>query len=308
MPPHPPPPTPPPPPTEAQRVTHLLNQRFRNGRPDNSLSRAGVLVHQFGFEYYDDRHEPWRMRRDRAGRGARSAMLILNGQRPDPDGSGKIGVFRQNRGGYILRPDALRLKCSYPTDGETQDSPCSWGHWCPASQTWYNLYAKRCAYPPERLDGMLQMYMRLHQHTFDFNNHRGYNELVFDDSTWQRNLPRTIEAFFYLTNPACDPRWCRSDAIQAHRAYNLKYGTNVPLLTFNLSNWVEPFRPARPPTNCEQLLDAWDVDWATPSEACGAWRRNPEWRPTSSLTEACSEAWPRQNCARTCCLHLQSSP
>jgi len=241
MPPHPPPPTPPPPPTEAQRVTHLLNQRFRNGRPDNSLSRAGVLVHQFGYEYYDDRHEPWRMRDDRAWRGARSAMLIMHGQRPDPDGSGRIGVFRQNVGGYILRADALRLKCSYPQDGETQDSPCSWNQWCPASQTWYNLYAKRCAYPPGRLDGMLRMYLRLHQHSRSANNHRGYNELVFDDATWQRNLPRTIEAFFYLTNPACDPRWCQRDAIQARAAYNQRYGADVPLLTFDLRNWAAPF-------------------------------------------------------------------
>lgn len=64
-----------------------------------------------------------------------------------------------------------------------------------------------------------------------------YNEIVLSGQVWNAQLPRTIEAFF----GGAKARQQRQSFLEAFPEVRPE---DVPLLTFNPSDWAEPFRPA----------------------------------------------------------------
>ena len=74
---------------------------------------------------------------------------------------------------------------------------------------------------------------------------QGMNEIVFDPTAWQRNMPRTIVAMFHKRGAAGeDPRGSVS---AIHRKFVAEYGlkgSDVPLLRYEPSDFVQPFSDA----------------------------------------------------------------
>lgn len=158
-PPHPPPPLPP------IDVLELLNDRFRNGRPSNDPSTAGVLLHQFdGQEDYD---KGWRPCTTGSTNGwcsqysDRFASSIVNQRTPY--------LFNEN-GGLIfntLDGGANRILCAYNADAGSMSIVCENGgasesclpgcwnlvpNWCTLERPW------QCAWRPEELGTMMEQH------------------------------------------------------------------------------------------------------------------------------------------------------
>ena len=74
---------------------------------------------------------------------------------------------------------------------------------------------------------------------------QGMNEIVFDPTAWQRNMPRTIVAMFHKRGAAGeDPRGSVS---AMHRKFVAEYGLDeatFPLLHLDPMNWESPFSRA----------------------------------------------------------------
>ena len=64
-----------------------------------------------------------------------------------------------------------------------------------------------------------------------------YNEIVIDGRHWNQHLPDTIEAFF-------GGQKAREQRASFLAAFPQLTEDDVPLLTFDMNNWDEPFRLA----------------------------------------------------------------
>ena len=140
-------------------VRDRINVRFQNGHASDDPQEAGVLIHTFDGHLSFD--EPWRVESDgwmAAYHRILSTSLVSAHYR---------GLFSSN-GGIILSP-ASRILCSYPGDGGAMQYEDGCGpQWCNLE----NNTIWGCAFPPDLLHKMVEMYR-------DDHNSR-YNEVIVD--------------------------------------------------------------------------------------------------------------------------------
>jgi len=244
-------------------VVERLNQRFRHGRPSADLASAGVLVHQFDtMDDPDPDGQAWIPGRGRSDTGDRiSASLVYYDMVPDPGFN--IPIYSFDLAGLILSPSSNRLLCAYPYDVGTLERVCEprgVSEWCipgctpyPGHSTWCDLnnWEFPCAFRPSALTAAMRRRDELAREvaaTKIWDDHKYYDELIFESAAFVEKLPHSVEAMFYVpTN--CDgdihdgPR-CEDYVRAAHRKFLQNFTLSeiqVPLLKFDLWNWDAPF-------------------------------------------------------------------
>lgn len=273
-----------------------LNARFAEGRPSNALERVGVLVHQ--FDSYDDGNDhrlaPWEqcpLGDCRASSDRISVVSVGANSTPDewprwkyPRGP-RWPLFSSSLAGLILSPvdGRNRLLCSYPYDAGTSDRQCrplgvsaSCVPGCIGSGGWRSLRwctevpGWPCAWPPDHLQASLEIRERIaasrgqsREYDVDRNFVREggyYNELVFEFAAFNRSLPESIAAVFYIAGGKCDdnrPQWwiagsgqfakCEAYARWAYAQLQARWpsrAVNIPLVELDIYDFSRPFRRA----------------------------------------------------------------
>jgi hypothetical protein len=170
-----------------------LDALFKHGRPSNSLSQAGLLIHCFDqMEAWPENYRPctsgWCWRASKWW-----STSIINAD--------LIGSF--GAAGIILSPNN-RVLCSSPSDFGSGGSGC---------------HAHR-VFQPNNTKGMLQ-----------YSKHAGgYNEVLIDSKYFVDNLPSSVAAMVYGLRGGDE---AKSTAVHAYlaflRTYNLTHN-QVPLL------------------------------------------------------------------------------
>jgi len=251
-----------------------LNSRFAAGKPNNNLSLAGVLLHQFdhwdgGDDQLDEHWLPCPAHCYGAKQqpcwcaqyGDRWSASIINAKTPrGPDGS--IVLYSNNTGGLVLSTSHNSILCSYPRDGGTSARICNPtgnsskcvpgcfteatnGHacWCdevaPATGCPEPSHSNVCAWKPSGLANMMQAQIRVAQPL--------YNEVVVDAITYAANVPTTLEAIFFLASDECHApeSSCEAFARKVYSTFMQKFPTSsMPLLKLNLSAPLSPFTAA----------------------------------------------------------------
>ena len=250
-------------------VVEALNARFRNGKPSNDLSAAGVLMRN--FEGMAGRHsfawEPCAADEFCARAGDRLASSIINAAMPH--------LYSFDAGGVVIEPQRARLLCSFHGDGN------DFGRFCKPPTEWLKMAAGvepdgscvpgctsrfgwcddkwqpcplceqvPCAWRSSGLAGMMEAHAaklenwRAHGQTCVKGGHYGrskcHNELVLDADAWVNHMPQTFEAFFFQA--ASHPESV-SQARSQHAAFVSRYGggTVVPLVIYDESHSDSPF-------------------------------------------------------------------
>jgi hypothetical protein len=224
-------------------------------------------MHMFDGQEDNRNNKPWKMCIENClcqGQfihGRISTMVIYKGLRERSD---RIAVPLPfgDRDGILLHPAHSQVNCLYGIDGATynlnnprhpgcSDRLCDPdnvidqnGHvWCGFSG------APAMAWPPQNMKGLLENHFTYgaRYHTPGF--HSGYNELIFDSTAHNENLPRSIEAFFtlkgsdHLTGLGYG---ILINIVEAHAAYLSETGLSnedVPLVEFDPHDWHSPFHP-----------------------------------------------------------------
>lgn len=155
---------------------------------------------------------------------------------------GKLQIYSKGAGGFVVRPSAVEILCSYDHDGLTMKpektcSPpgvsstctpgCGWER-CPEAPFW------RCAWPANKLKQMMEAHQARTGRAAD------HNEIVLDAASWVRNLPSTIEAVFILSGS--EEKYVEV-ARNVHRDFLTQYrltDANLPLVTLHLDREI-PF-------------------------------------------------------------------
>ena len=215
--------------------------RFVQGTPDNDLSLAGVLVHQWDGQ--EDSHGTV----DRrwlpcptsvswcAEFGDRFASSIINRR--------MNGLFN-TQGGLIFRTSPAEVNeilCSWAADGGTMEKVCHplgpsedcmpgcWmetPNWCTPQRNW------QCAFRPNDLQSMMRVFEAATN-----GNDNTYNEVIVDALYYVRHLPNSLEAMFVKSAGDQTTR-------RAHANFLAAYGLtadDVPLLLYT-GNRGGPFR------------------------------------------------------------------
>jgi len=224
-----------------------LNTRFTAGKFTSDLDEAGVLVHQWdrmegtghGEWWYPCRSAWCKQYSDRF-----SASLI---NAKSPPQNGKISLFSTTVGGFVISPTATVL-CAYPMDGGSMSITCSEDGspskdcipgckpWC--AHDWEGLQGT-CAFHPRMLTTMISQYAS--------RPSIKYNELVIGTRPEQWPLPKSIEAFFYMSTPCsvgdCDAECGKTRTRHAAflKAFNIT-SKQVPFLCLDTTDWNAPFK------------------------------------------------------------------
>eukprot|EP00965_Chrysotila_dentata_P026106 865869-Pleurochrysis_carterae.AAC.1 len=294
-------PTPPPPTAPARGSTvDELNARFLSPPWDFPHPGAGgVLLHQ--FDGWEDPQRPWApcprsggggicadtgtaMRRDRV-----SATLIFRELNSPSHARGVIGVYSFG-GGVVLRPSSVSVNCAYGADGAidygeqncrkgegqcvpgcgvpphfcSRDAPLV-SSWCRCSFAWCDGRPRPWA--PADVGFMLRQQADFGNEFSGFGTYTGYNEIVLDSDYWMAQLPRAIDAFFFVecgswgNLPGITPassqittlsneflrsiRSCQAaeDYTRGvHALFEAEYGVGTAaLLKLRLDRWDQPF-------------------------------------------------------------------
>lgn len=229
-PPSPSPPSPSPPPTplppwSVPPVTSVstINARFGAGHAADDLASAGVLVRV--FDDLTDPARPW-LPCPKDVPWLASCARFSDHFSASLIWPGHTEVYTTGRGGFVLRPEAVRPMCFYPGDGYTMSKagrPCPELCSSPGARMW------RCAWPPAQMSRGMEM-----------QKGEDHNEMVLDAESWVRNLPRTVEAIFAI--PTHNSK-STEEARQVHSNYLKEHGltvADVPLLLYDKTKSV-PF-------------------------------------------------------------------
>ena len=268
-PPLPPPPLPPSPPAPFTPLVERLNARFRNGAASSQLAAAGLLLHQFdGMDDPNPRGEPWLPGVGRPETGDRISATLVNAQmQPEPPPLEKrIPMYSASLGGFVMSPEHNRLLCSYAFDAGTLERTCQPPSeqcipGCTHPSNWPNtLWCERnnhpwpCAWRPAALKEMLHVREELRTANVKpegkfWDDHKFYDELIFDADRFRSTLPASIEAVFYLEGDCADatdgPK-CEDYARGAHARMKKRFGltdAQLPLLRLDPYNWQTPLQP-----------------------------------------------------------------
>ena len=119
-----------------------------------------------------------------------------------------------------------------------------------------------------------------------------YNEIILDPTEWERNLPASIEAFWFPKTDECKDEGCDVAAWSAHKEFLAHYGLDedlVPLLELRMNDFNTPFAlPKRDAFGAAQSTGSYDEDDNGPAEAMQIPTVNsiPSKKPTTSGSSA----------------------
>lgn len=250
-----------------------------------------MLFHQ--FDGYDDGQQWWKPPWEQCTRGQcyrssdrLSAMLVSQSMAADP--SGALPLYSTSLSGLILSPrrEHNHLLCSYPYDAGTAERNCwplgdsdwcspgctpkdgAWG-WHTGGEWWCNQRRGwPCAWPPDALSSMLEVWGRIRANPWrtaeadvprefvPFYGQKFYNEIVLEFAPFSANMPRSVEAIFYIEGECDDARpqpWlggraqpkCEEYARWVHQTLQETWpseGAQIPLLRLDLYDRANPFR------------------------------------------------------------------
>ena len=92
-----------------------VSRRFQAGRPSADVAAAGVLVHV--FDNFDVR--PWNdVSMERRHDPSMLSCTMVNARRPEL-------AYNYGCSGYVIRPKAAKLRCSYRMDAGSLRFACS---------------------------------------------------------------------------------------------------------------------------------------------------------------------------------------
>ena len=260
------------PPTVAS-VIGLLNARFRAGVASSDLAAAGLLLHQFdSMDDPDPQGQPWV---PGAGKpvfegypsGDRVSATLVNARmqaEPAPQAK-RIPLYSLSLAGIILSPERNTLKCSFAFDAGTLErtclepsETCNPGCTHPSFRGHPPLWCERnnhpwpCAWRPSDLSQMLEVREELRtlgrkpEGKF-WDDHKFYDELVFDSKVFASQLPGSMEAVFFLEGADCgaesDGPKCEAYARSAHANIKREFGltdVQLPLVRLNPLDWKAP--------------------------------------------------------------------
>jgi hypothetical protein len=174
--------------------------------------------------------------------------------------SGTLPVYSRSLAGTILSATANQMTCGFPFDMGTlgKESPPGCGNggvveWCPFGGD----PDSTCAYSADRLADLIRARNEVRRRGYKpwnkfFDNGKFYNELVFSPWVYSANLPRSIEAVFYMDPGDCsdvaidygEHRACTEYAIAAHANMLAHFGLTdreLPLLRLNIWDHEYPF-------------------------------------------------------------------
>ncbi len=267
------------PPTVAS-VIGLLNVRFRSGVASSDLAAAGLLMHQFdSMDDPDPQGQPWvpgagKPLSEGYPSGDRVSATLVHARmqvEPAPN-EGRIPLYSLSLAGIILSPERNTLKCSFAFDAGTLERTClepsetcipgcthpsHRGHpalWCER-----NNHPWPCAWRPSDLNQMLEVREELRtlgrkpEGKF-WNDHKFYDELVFDSTVFASQLPGSMEAVFFVDGADCsdesDGPKCEAYARSAHANIKREFGltdVQLPLVRLDPLNRKAPLSDGADP-------------------------------------------------------------
>jgi len=240
-----PPQLPPTSPSPSQPIERILHDRFMYGQPANRVELAGILVHMFDL-LGRSLDQPWLPCREDNWcykYSDRLSFSIINAELPY--------LFNQKyAAGFIASPTKADLLCSWFIDYGTMDKLCDppgvrndclpgcWvgtPNWCSGQPD----HIWDCAFPPSLTKEMLENHMMRMGRTGQRHLGAAYNEVILSWKSLVRNLPESIEAFFFVD-------WGAEDlARRAHERFlNDHPGSKVPLLFMDMQDGENVFTRA----------------------------------------------------------------
>ncbi len=225
------------------------------------------MVHAFDHYWNDEKpwtkcdfHKQWCAAAKRGIEDRRSASLTLPGEHATF--GGKVAT------GFVLSSEHNMLLCSYSGDGSIDIKKCwpqgrnqygcipgchqigvnSAPEWCNPPSTGLSMGTGRCAWKPTDLKVMLELAKS--------SGGEGYNEVVLDEGVFHKNLPSSVEAFFYYYDETTFGREKKTE--DAERLKTIRAQHAHFLEDFGLDASVVPLLRQLPSGNFE--LDAHDVD------------------------------------------------
>jgi len=238
--------------------------QFHLGRKNADPMQPGVFVRQFETYNAHDFEDMWvpcfgdyewcMPLKDRV-----SASIINTAIR---------GLFKGDNGGYVISASRNEMLCAWAVDagsvnlvcqppGKSPDCvPGCMVKAAPSDKDSYRAHAwcesyglpapgdTLCPWGPSHVSEMVQ------QHEKNRKARTGalYNEVILDGGHYLRNLPYSIEAFYYTSDETSNHVW------RAHQAFLKAYSipaSRVPLLRLDLSRETDPFMPSK----CNQAGD-----------------------------------------------------
>lgn len=234
-----PPPSPPPPPPRPRTPIERIDAWWRNGRPSNVLTEAGVLVRQLdelnrkGFvEWVPCPDSMW------CGKfGKIWPSSIINRDFNQALYTGTPGARREEpSAGFVLAPPpANRFFCIFPSDGNSmggiQDESAGHAeesHACGESCDGHRVMTKtaKCSYPPEALGAALEANVKV-------DSRFKYTEVIVDALRMKSLLPSSLLGVFYMDDRS------RANAVRIHGEFLAAFKGRVtaesfPLMAFSL--------------------------------------------------------------------------
>jgi hypothetical protein len=206
--------------------------------------------------------------------GDRVSATLVNAQmkaEPAPQAH-RIPMYSLSLAGIILSPERNTLKCSFAFDAGTLERTCLEpsetcipgcthpslrGHpalWCER-----NNHRWPCAWRPSDLHQMLEVREELRtlgrkpEGKF-WDDHKFYNEMVFDSKVFTSQLHGSMEAVFFLEGADCgaerDGPKCEVYARSAHANIKREFGltdVQLPLVRLDPLNWKAPLSDGADP-------------------------------------------------------------
>ena len=288
-------------PPTVESVIGLLNARFRAGVASSDLAAAGLLLHQFdSMDDPDPQGKPWVPGAAAATgiyqgypSGDRVSATLVNARmQPEPAPyAHRIPLYSANLAGIILSPKRNTLQCSFAFDAGTLERSCMTpsetctpgcthpsdrGHpplWCePSHHPW------PCAWRPRDLDKMLAVREELREVGRKpvgkfWDDHKFYDELIFNSTAFLSQLPGSIEAVFFLDGRDCsaerDGPKCEAYARSAHASMKREFGltdVQLPLVRLDPLNWKAPLSDGNAKTTAK-VQNAMTTEAAAAAEA-----------------------------------------
>ena len=279
-------------PPTVESVIGQLNARFRAGVASSDLAAAGLLLHQFDkMDDPDPQGKPWVPGAatdiyQGYPSGDRISATLVNAQMtPEPAPyAHRIPLYSANFAGIILSPKRNTLQCSFAFDAGTLErgcmtpsETCTPGCTHPSQRGHTPLWCERshhpwpCAWRPRDLDKMLAVREELRKVGRKpvgkfWDDHKFYNELIFNSANFSSQLPESIEAIFFLDGGDCSAEGdgqetctlsgcflapkCEAYARSAHAHMKREFGLTdeqLPLVRLDPLNWKAPLSNGNAP-------------------------------------------------------------
>ena len=267
-----------------------LNKLYKEGRPSNDLTKAGLLIHQHDntegvggmvYEANDDDTKDF----------FATSMVNMD----------LSGLYNKECG-VVVSTSAAEVMCSYYADMTSWSTGCNTDYL--ATSGWHDPKAvskiRETPFPPNQLEDMMKMSQELQSNKTKLMNYRTqrqdgdgepdtgdedfwlghYNEVLIDKAQYVSNLPGSVAALFHVEGG--DPEGC-SCITQTKAAMIARYGSDaehVLLLkhtpgsskAFEMADCAE--QQSAQEGGCVSIMPGIDATWCVSTCATGSCPEN----------------------------------